>query len=57
MLGAPPLALAGCALAILGIALIDSTASTLLNLPLGLQEIPPAPRLIARGTRAGSVAV
>jgi hypothetical protein len=56
ILGAP-LAVAGCVLAILGIVPIEAPANTLLNLPLGLQEIPLAMWLIAKGTKAGSIAV
>jgi hypothetical protein len=50
ILGAP-LAVAGCVLAMLGIVPIEAPANTLLNLPLGLQEIPLALWLIAKGTR------
>jgi hypothetical protein len=46
-----PLAAAGCVLAIAGIVPVDSSANTVLNLPLGLQEIPLALWLIAKGTR------
>jgi hypothetical protein len=46
-----PLAVAGCVLAIAGIVPVDSAANTILNLPLGLQEIPLALWLIAKGTR------
>jgi hypothetical protein len=49
-----PLAVAGCVLAIIGIVPIEAPANTLLNLPLGLQEIPLALWLIAKGTRQGS---
>jgi hypothetical protein len=46
-----PLAVAACVLAMLGIVPIEAPANTLLNLPLGLQEIPLALWLIAKGTR------
>jgi hypothetical protein len=49
-----PLAVAGCVLAMLGIVPIEAPANTLLNLPLGLQEIPLALWLIVKGTRSSA---
>jgi hypothetical protein len=46
-----PFAFVGCVLALIGIVPIEAPANTLLNLPLGLQEIPLALWLIAEGTR------
>jgi hypothetical protein len=45
-----PFSIAACVLAMFGIVNIDSTANTLLTLPLGLQEIPLALWLIIKGT-------
>jgi hypothetical protein len=47
-----PFSVAACMLAIFGTIPIDSTANTLLTLPLGLQEIPLAIWLIVKGTRS-----
>ncbi|GAA1151919.1 hypothetical protein GCM10009606_33120 [Nocardioides aquiterrae] len=47
---AVPFAVAGCLLVVFGVITADDTANTVLTLPLGVQEIPLAIWLIAKGT-------
>jgi hypothetical protein len=51
-----PLSVAACVLALFDVVGVESTANTLLTLPLGLQEIPLALWLIARGYDPRAVA-